>query len=309
MYIPIMKLKLGELDGLKNLPNEFFENNKVIPLFEILSADHEPMTIKKKPKLPRKLFFDCEYGHCWEDRQSIFLDEGVAAIPVFNANFPGHDLSRADSLPESCIRISPFLIPEVVKHLSNYNNVHLLIDFGDIKNINNQTICIQMSLLKELIEKPWKSVTVAGTSFPENMGNIQRGMTFHRRREFSDLYTIFKNRYPSVQFGDYTITHPKLLEDFNPKTMDSAAKIKYSTDAGYYIFKGKGTKSAGFHQYHKLAQSLIKENFYSGETYSWGDGKINKIATDETSGPGSKQTWVSIGLNHHVHVIINQLSS
>lgn len=297
------------MDGLEHLPETIWGDSECIPLFEIFAEDHEPMKPSKIKKLPHKFFFDSQFGPNWKIRLQNFRENDFSAIPVLNANYSNHNILDANDLPESCIRISPVDPPvNTLNQLVNKTSMYLLIDFGYIEAIPNIQFLSYCDSLRQLILGPWKSVIIAGTTFPESMAHVPNGKSFYKRREYSDLFNIFHNRFPNINFGDYTITNPKLLEDFDPVTMSSAAKIKYTTDDGFLIYKGKSIKFHGFSQYHGLAKKLTQDNRYSGESFSWGDKEI-KEKSEQNSKTGNMRTWVSIGVNHHICMVLDQLAS
>ncbi|MED0762706.1 hypothetical protein P4S93_18500, partial [Aneurinibacillus thermoaerophilus] len=90
----------------------------------------------------------------------------------------------------------------------------------------------------------------------------------------------------------------------NPKIV---ANIRYTTDDEFLIFRGIVVKNNGFSQMTGLCQTLINHNKYCGASFSYGDQYIYDCANGQQT--GNAESWVTVGVNHHLTLTIKNLSS
>jgi hypothetical protein len=170
---------------------------------------------------------------------------------------------------------------------------------------------IQAILTKLPYLNDWRTFTLLGTSFPETMAVIKKGGEIVPRYEwklYKMLVTDLKKtglRLPT--FGDYAINHPKELE-LDWRVVKPAATIRYTIEDGWYIVKGDNVRDYGFEQYHKLSQNVLASSYYSGPTFSWGDGYI-QTCTNKSAKTGNLSTWRQVGTNHHIAKVTQDIAS
>ncbi|HUW19598.1 MAG TPA: beta family protein [Sedimentisphaerales bacterium] len=170
----------------------------------------------------------------------------------------------------------------------------------------------------------WRTFTILGTSFPETMAVVKKGGEILPRYEWK-LYKrlvvdLKKAELRLPTFGDYAISHPKVLE-LDMRKANPSATIRYTIDDGWYIVKGEKVKKDkkyegekvedkkyGFEQYRDLSKSVINSKYYFGPTFSWGDDYIQKCANKESS-TGKLMTWRQVGTNHHIVKVTQDIAS
>ena len=67
-------------------------------------------------------------------------------------------------------------------------------------------------------------------------------------------------------------------------------------------------------QFIDHAKALLNSLFYSGNVFSWGDGRIYEIANQDhleenKRKSGNLRTWVEISQNHHITLIDSLLNN
>lgn len=192
-------------------------------------------------------------------------------------------------------------------------NCHLVLDVrAGIADSPDTQALIWITLLSQLPDvAEWSGVTVAGTAFPAELsaayfrpqGRVTRG-------EWAAYQTLLTRRGPQIRipsFGDYGVSHPD-TEAIDPRLIDPTAKIKYTTPNDWIVFVGQQVKRYGRGQYQGLALAVTQSSDYAGSTYSWGDEYIYECAHNGGS-TGGTSTWPSVGTNHHVSLVVNQLAS
>jgi len=190
--------------------------------------------------------------------------------------------------------------------------IHILFDFRSIsENESKDTAALAFDLLAELPnKKEWLTLTLAASSFPQDLGNIlpQSTDTISRtEKEIRDLLVKQKRqiqRFPA--FGDYGICHPDIL-DYKPFFTPSAA-IRYTLEKEWLIIKAGSIKKYKFDQFRDISKTLRNRADYYGPNYSWGDNYINECA-EHTVGKGNLTTWRQVGTNHHITLVGNQIAN
>jgi hypothetical protein len=198
--------------------------------------------------------------------------------------------------------------------------VHLLVDYGPVLKVHlsglKLVIVGQLKLLAELGR--WKTFTVAGSGFPEDLSEMsQYSLHDYVRTEWLLWLNVNANKGAigvAPTFGDYAVTHPEYRE-YDPRQIRMSPKIKYSDDIRWVVAKGEAIrrkkdpkKSAPpTEQYPALAKMIMAHQAWKGPGFSWGDGQIE--ATSKGDGRSDMQTWVTVGTVHHIVFCAKQIAS
>jgi hypothetical protein len=156
----------------------------------------------------------------------------------------------------------------------------------------------------------WRTFTLAGTSFPQNlMGLPPSECSAIPRNEWQIWRGVCRNlgtrrRIPT--FGDYAIAHPEPAE-VDPRIMRPSASVRYTIDESWLVVKARNLRDHGYVQFHQMCRDLIGRPEYSGPSFSWGDGYIADCAS-RTVGTGNLTTWRKVGTSHHLRYVIDELS-
>jgi hypothetical protein len=157
----------------------------------------------------------------------------------------------------------------------------------------------------------WRTFTVLGTSLPETTGEIKKGGEIIPRHEWPLYKMLVANfreaglRLPS--FGDYAISHPKVLA-LDMRLVRPYATIRYTIDDAWYIIIGENVRDYGYGQYHRLSERIRASRYYCGPTFSWGDQYIQECANGSV-GTGNLTTWRQVGTNHHIEKVVRDVAS
>jgi len=158
----------------------------------------------------------------------------------------------------------------------------------------------------------WRTFTVLRGSFPPNLMGLKRpGQYEVQREEWKRWMAEASNsaalpRCPS--FGDYTIQHPiyhEPVQGANP-----SASIRYTIDTYWVVMRGEGLRtpgSAGHAQYRANAELLCDRKEFCGPQFSDGDGYIWDVSSRKKPGPGTPETWLRAGINHHLTFVARQI--
>lgn len=194
----------------------------------------------------------------------------------------------------------------------------LVLDLGDSVGANPALLAPAVRSALDATQQlgNWRSITVAGGSFPGSLADIPRGETMIERREWT-LYTALVNagnaptRLPT--FGDYAIAHPDPVVDVDPRTMSISAAIRYTSDADWLVAKGQlykgpaGTGQGGAAMV-PVAAAVVASTHFRGSGYTAGDTWIADTANG-VGGGGNPEAWRRAGTSHHLRTVTDQIAS
>lgn len=75
--------------------------------------------------------------------------------------------------------------------------------------------------------------------------------------------------------------------------------------------RGEGvfnTNGPGFAQFPANAQLLCDRDEFYGASFSYGDQYIEEMGS-QFDKPGNAMTWLRAGINHHLTLVVNQVSN
>ena len=143
------------------------------------------------------------------------------------------------------------------------------------------------------------------------MAIVKKGGEIVPRYEWR-LYKVLVNNFKKAglripAFGDYAISHPKVLE-LDMRITKPSATIRYTTEDGWFIIKGENVRDKKYEQYRVLCKKLIDFKYYYGSAFSWGDNFVQECASGRGK-TGNLSTWRQVGTNHHIMKVIQDIAS
>jgi len=253
--------------------------------------------------------------------------EGLTAIPVTGISRGANYQDAVKNVIQKynngyCLRLDdddldnldPFINWSKSFFGQGLNTIDLLIDFKYIdpkyESRMLRLVSGSVATIPNLTE--WRTFTICGTSFPKDLSKIPTGTVGAIRRSEWHIYKKIMQtsllRYPA--FGDYIISNPEYIE-VNPRLMQMAAGIRYSTKDEFLVFRGysiRNPKYNGWGQALELTKQIVRHKDYSGRYYSYGDEYIYNCSIGEVS-TGSPEVWRRVGTNHHLTLVVNELSN
>ena len=226
-YVPMLKLKMGEVRALEHLAPE--DKDNLTPLFEITpvpwdySEDVPAKTLDqhlskvvinlKKCGLPRAFFLDFKYveqempGAAVCPMLGIFSAaqaEGMTPIPVVGINRSEDYLKRVEAIALSagcvCIRLegddfdSDDYGDKVLELADRYKcepgQTDLIIDMGQIPTNGLSPFVVGLKNIIRFFPKlgEWRTLTVASSSFPDSLSSFQANTAEATPRAEYDLW-------------------------------------------------------------------------------------------------------------------------
>ncbi len=157
----------------------------------------------------------------------------------------------------------------------------------------------------------WRTFSLIGTSFPASMAEVKQSPATFERSEWMLYKKIVKSlsdegrRLPA--FGDYAINHPDVV-NLDMRLIKPSATIRYTIEDAWFIVKGPNVRDNGYEQYRDHCRTVMISPHYMGRSFSDGDEYIANCA-DGTGKTGNLQTWRRVGTNHHLEMVVKDISS
>ncbi|QTO43336.1 beta family protein [Burkholderia latens] len=352
-YVPVLKWRQGEYLALSRLepavkdwvtplfevPTEAWDFEAEAPA-KTLDEHLSKFGLRLKQKWDtRRCFVDSPFidGEAHVDNGSHHMshifdlarEAGAMPVPVFGR---GRSESYMAAVTEiigrdhrgACLRLTPddfntSLRVELDALLSNMgidaDVCDLVLDCAaDIAVGPKMQALVWKGLLDELpMLADWRSVTIAGTSFPQTLpsasfrphGVIKR----HDWLGYKSLIDMLPDGARLPTFGDYAVAHPE-TELIDPRMLDPTAKVKYTIDDEWFIAMGVQVKKYGRAQYADVCRSIVSARppIFMGPDYSFGDQFIDECASGVGS-TGGASTWPMVASNHHVTKVVRDVAS
>lgn len=336
--MPIIKWKKGEQEALKNLTDE--QKSKIVPLIEITDYENPSIILEcLNICFPYPVFIDTIIA-AEDDRDFLFsiiqeirkTKQRVCPVLYFD-DIQKFSQSLIEVTKHIGIRIP---IPEdidspnydiIFKTIKKFkqNNKKMLIDIILDVNVITENIDANRQLreTKDVIKRFllhasfYNAIIISSTSFPESISSVPAGgQTSYSRYDFK----LFKNIYEDSLFqkiknaliySDYGVTKFTDTEIDFSKIRYILPKVKYTTFDKYLVLKGQKDKETRetVIGYIELANIILSSDDYCGEDFSFGDLEIKERALGlNKKGPGNNGNWVTIAANHHIAVVVEQLS-
>lgn len=341
-YVPILKWKQGEYRGLATVDAK--TKRFLTPVIELLEpGDREGLKrafrqVERAWGNERPFFLDLYYcGEQQIEPEEVEEDEeedaeivaaaaydeatkmGLPFIPVISPSYTEAEIQVAMKYTDRglCIRLrnDDFDSDELTKDVRQFvreiglsvNQVDVIADFESLDMTSSQACKLAVPVLRELMSAgKWRTVTLCATSFPHTMQGIPTGSVSAIERKAWLVWkrVLSSSKLPRLpSFGDYGIQHPELVE-YDPRTMQASATIRYALDEEWLLVRGYGLKArgkGGFKQFKFLSDQLRKLPQFYGPQHCAGCSLINDIA-DRNDRFGNLGTWRGIGTCHHLTV-------
>ncbi len=206
-------------------------------------------------------------------------------------------------------------LSDIVEQLdTKLSNIHLLIDFGDVSS--------QSYFIEGMVEKAKQAIflvqrigisqiMLAGSSLPTSINlavKAQNSTGLVLRKEMLTWRTLLsENKFQDLTFADYGVRNPSASDEPMPFP-NANGKIRYTIDNQYFIARGCPLNTGlKYQQFCNLAQIVVSSGHYLQEKFSWGDERMLSYSKNESKGPGSQTTWITIDTNHHIETVLMEI--
>ena len=327
-YVPILKWKQGEQGALKELEDNIKDN--IIPLIEITPNVKENKFLPSLSAwLNRPFYFDV-LPECYAQDEEFYFKllaqtNSEFVIPVLSLNEDDIDtITKAETYSNNgfALRITTLDADDIENKLDELlnifspNNIDLILDLKTIDNSNPlEKSLVLKSLLSDIPKlNEFRNIILSTSAFPASVSQAEKGELSQFDR--ADWY-FWKKYSPSLNnkyninlvFSDYTVNIPENIEFIIG--MSPVFKIRYTTNDHFIILKGETIKKGGLEKekISYLCQKLINSPLFEGEDFSWGDKFIFNGTQQNLDSYGNLATWVKVATNHHITLVVNQISN
>lgn len=329
LYYPILKWKTGEQCALSK---RNFNTQNFLPIIELVD-ETEPFTFFNSVASCYNGPIIYDTARCDQDRVLLSSYAAYAQehhIEAYPLLYPNDIYDQFETISKMTSKVSVKIpIPEdidgestqdILNSLVPYSSdtlIDLIFDAGEVltPQIANIVFATYKDLLinNETLINKFKNLVVCLTSFPEQP-TIDSGESTSYIRYDIQIFSKLCSYFPTykLSYSDYGVTKFTESElDFRLMKYGTLPKIKYTTYDKYYIHKGKKDRIHGIYtrSIKDMCKEIIKSPYYSGQEFSYGDQIIYEKATLPTAGPGNSPQWVTYCANHHLTLVMEQLSN
>lgn len=159
----------------------------------------------------------------------------------------------------------------------------------------------------------WRSLTLAGSSFPENLTSMMPASEERFPRAEWAVWEALHARRNQLQrpptFSDYAIAHPDPPESIDPRLLRVSAQLRYTVADAWLVFKERNIRDYGHEQFLDICGRLVQRPEFYGRDFSWGDAYIADRASGADVRPGNPRMWRKVGTSHHMAVVMDQIAN
>ncbi len=193
-------------------------------------------------------------------------------------------------------------------------DVDLILDLGT--QVGDRAAAVAADFGAELSDLPsarsWRSITIAGTSFPSSLADLPVNLTSVERTEWISYRQVAHElRDLPLAFGDYAVANPEA--DARPWHGNyQSAFFRYTTDSWWVIGRSAAFYSApdgqgvGAEAVREVVDLLHSSAYFAGSWHCPADAWIAAVADGDRG--GSPEIWRRHGTVHHLATVGEQLN-
>ncbi len=326
-YYPILKWKKGEQEALKNLKRTY----NFCPILEVID-DCSPADFFNTLSIYYDSAVCFDINRLNPERFDEFISyvnaNNILAYPVL---YVEDVLTPAvASIPQKFFVKIPIPVDfdgptfdAIISILSTYHNcdINLILDAGEVLDSRtaNTTFDAYTRTLSENISKlsDFANIIICLTSFPAQL-TIDSGEDIAYKRYDFLIFKKLLEQFSSsslgskLQYSDYGVTKFTETElDFSKMKYGVLPKVKYTTNSHYIVKKGEKDRINNIftRSYIDIAKEIVTSSYFYGKNFCYGDSCIFEKASLINSKPGGATQWVTYCANHHLSVLMEQLSN
>jgi len=343
-YVPVLKVKRAEKHALKKIAPSL--RSRITPLLELVERNPDKAsTIGHHLDTAFKDLAPAtsSYRRCLLDARELEPDGPSAVEDVFNRAAragmkftPVTGISRtvdvAAALSHRAAGIGVRLTREefeggslaknlrafMTRHSLEHAEIDLIIDLGPVDDlVQDGVTALATSFLADIPNHTrWRTLTISACAFPMSMGGVERNS--HSRVErcewkvWRDVLHASRQRMERLPtYSDCAIQHSQGVEDFDPRTMQVSAAVRYTLPEEWLLIKGESTRvTPPSEQFPELATQLVYGQFrhdFVGTSHCSGCASM-KASANGADSLGSPEAWRRLGTIHHVTTVVEALA-
>lgn len=350
-YMPLLRWKRGEQVALAALNDSTKANMTPLIMLANEQYKHRKGTTKTEAKTAAKAFCD-EVKSVWGDSELKLyagdlvapgeddpnplvaigeqaLEAGLSLVPVVRLDdaddykIAAVDIANAGS-GAIALRLTLGEMSDAHEWVDTVTpeNTDLIIDFGGEIGVATKLGGVLADAFARLHSGPsWRSVTIAGSSIPDDFTGVAAGSHRIPRQELAVWSALRKRSLPyTLFFGDYATISPNARAP--GVRWGYPINVKYTLKDDFFICRGIRTlglppKKDGTPakkvptmdmgpQLIGHAKRIVDLPDRDALPNCWGDAQIDKIASGDL-GPSGLAEWVQYSVNRHIELTVSQM--
>ncbi len=326
-YVPLLRAKAGEANALFNLTPQ--AKDRMFPILHLATSITPALIVKignawSGRSLGLDGLFNFDATGSAADMQTVFNGlraAGVSVVPCVEYGASAGYLAAVGPMAQTAN--SGLVVKSRLGDLGAVEawlvgggwatqNIDLVITAGHIADIGPGVLDAVVAHALQNLANPqaWRSVTLAGSAAPKDMSALSLGANLVPRLDWQLWQATAPQQAYQVDYGDFGISHPDMTEPPGYVMGKATVSVRYSLDDQWLVVKGRPVSGNNGipmpAQYSSHAQTLSGAPGFGGLVGCWGDGRIGRI-TSSAGTPGSRQTWVEIGVSRHLSLVADRL--
>jgi hypothetical protein len=184
--------------------------------------------------------------------------------------------------------------------------VDLVVDLGALRAGTTDDVVAGRETLRALPRlHQWRSLTLAGGAFPEDLNKLAEDKTYNRdRHDWLLFLRVLAGRLPrKPAFGDYSIHDTRVQTGGGLGN----AHLRFSADSHWVIVRRQNLRRATrFKQYYDACAILRGRAEFDDADHCFGCRKIAACVAPEST--GQQGSWLKAGDVHHITVATDQVA-
>ena len=326
-YVPMLRAKAGEATALLSLSDA--AKNRMFPILHLASTVPANFAARVGPAWAGRRvgldgLFNFDATGSGAALQALFaglsaLD--VTVVPSIEYGAPAGYMNVVGALAQGAgtglvVKVRLGHLQAVTGWLAGGGwqpqDIDLIVVAGHIADFGPGILDALVLHSLQTLPQPqaWRSITLASSAAPKDMSTLGLGTNLVPRLDWH-LWQATSAQVPfQLDYGDHGISHPDMTEPPGFVMGSATVSVRYTVDNGWVVLKGRPvTGNSGIPmptQYLGHARALTGHAGFGGLAGCWGDGRIPQIVA-VTGTPGSRQTWVEIGVNRHLSLVADRL--
>lgn len=195
-------------------------------------------------------------------------------------------------------------------------NIILLIDLRIVSDAAAEQLKVERFLSGFNRDFQVRAVVLSGSIIPGNIAAlIGTNETKHVSRDEYKLWRSVKaiQGFEDLLYGDYCVVSPEYSDiDLEPELMNgvSTPKVFYPYHENFYISRGRRFRSHGYGQYFDISDGIVRQAFFRGAGYSYGDQYIHDrsyLSAKKPAKGGSSSSWIKSQTAAHITFIVRTI--
>lgn len=328
-YVAMLRSKSGEVTALEHLAVQ--ARQRLLPVVHLVARPPTTFVQRLSAVWDQEVGIDGLFNltisgsaQAFSSIVTALRQEGLSVLPSIDAAETVPTYTQAVSrlvsarhpnlIVKAPLRLLPTIQTWVTGNGWNPRQVDLVITLGHVPELPEDFGGYVAQRISSSLPNPtgWRSVTLASSSAPKDYTALSPGRNVIPRL----CWRIWQNVRQGIHgfqldYGDHAVAHPDLTEPPGVAMVRASVSVRYAVDDEWIVLKGRSTTGpsgqAMAAQYTRHAQDLVREPQFNRVPGCWGDSRISAIATGQTAGSGSRQSWIEIAVNRHISLVAHQL--